>query len=152
MRWILLAMSFLIFVACARFNSVGWIDLPNGHRLKAMTLQVESAIGTDITYGLIYDCEPSEEDVGFKERVAKRLLGTAKPECVKVGEFGGASPAMLKSVFGNAAAGAAIGTGLALQDFEGDRVNVEGSKQQQGQLQLQKQNQKVITPRPRKRH
>ena len=138
--WLIVIVSALA-LGCARFNSVGWVDLPDGSRLKAMTLQVDTAIGTDITYGLVYQCTPPGENAGLKGKLAKKLRGPKAVKCMKVGEFGGSSPAMLKSVFGNAAAGAAIGGGIALQDYEGNAVNVEGSKQQQGQFQKQDQRQ-----------
>jgi len=147
MQWLrLMIVVPLVLVGCARFNTVGWVDLMDGYTLKAMTLQVDTAIGTDITYGIVYECAPALAKKSLKEKIT----GKVKPRCVKVGEFGGASGSLLKSVLGGAAAGAAIGAGIAVQDFEGDAVSVEGSTQQQGQFQ--KQNQKVISPKRRKKY
>jgi len=112
MRWILLAMAFGIFmVGCASLNSVGWVDLPDGSRLKAVEYESTTVIGTDINYVQVWHC-PAQE-LGLK--------------CEKAGEFGGSSPAMLKALFGNAAAAAAIGAGIALQDYEGDSVSMSGT-------------------------
>jgi len=124
---LMLWLSIAFLTGCATFNTVGWNDLPDGSRLKAVKLQADTIVGTDINYGIVMQC-PKEGDQG---------------KCTKVGEFGGASASFLKAIFNGAAAGAAIGAGLALQD---DSVNAYGgdggsARQSQGQGQFQQQNQ-----------
>jgi len=126
-RWILV-LALALTTGCATFNTVGWNDLPDGSRLKAVKLQADTIVGTDINYGIVMQC-PKEGSEG---------------KCVKVGEFGGASASFLKAIFNGAAAGAAIGAGLLLQD---DSIYTEGgeggsARQSQGQGQSQGQSQK----------
>jgi len=106
-----LALALFLFGAlsgCASFKSIGWIDMPDGTRLKAVKIQVETVAGTDITHTAIYHCP-----------------GTGQPgKCVKSSETGGASASLLKAALHGAGAGVAVGAGIAAQDFEGDTVNV----------------------------
>jgi len=101
---------------CATFSSIGWVDLPDGTRLKAVKVQVETVAGTDITHTIVYHCP-----------------GTTQPgKCVKSSETGGASAALLKAALHGAGAGVAVGAGIAAQDFEGDSVNVNNSASSKG--------------------
>lgn len=148
-RIVLTLMSFALvsLTGCATFDTVGWIDLPDGTRLKAVKLEVETVFGTDITHTFVYRCPPKSA-----------LAGT---QCAKEGEFGGASASFLKAAMHGAGAGAAIGAGIAVQDADRTSVNsaasAEGGKakavqkqgQVQGQFQVQEQNQRQRQPRTR---
>lgn len=125
-------MSFsLLIMGCSTLNTVGWSDLPDGTRIKAIEYEniSKGLAGTDSTYVILFQCPSTEalqeaaNDPSYGQKVAQKLLGIKEakaPRCVKVGEFGGASAGFLKAMFNGAAAGAAIGTGLALS---GDEIN-----------------------------
>jgi hypothetical protein len=110
--WYLIAITLLIMglTACATFESVGWNDLPDGSRLKMIKAQSDTIVGTDTNLTLIYHCPPE-----------------GKGNCVKASEFGGSSASFLKNLFHGAAAGAAMGAGLALSGDEitGGSVSAE---------------------------
>ena len=108
-----MAFALVSLSGCATFDSVGWIDLPDGTRLKAVKLQVDTVFGTDITHTMVYRCPPESA-----------LAGT---QCAKEGEFGGASASFLKAAAHGAGAGAAVGTGLALQS-DTTEINTYGGK------------------------
>jgi len=110
-----MAFALVSLSGCARFDSVGWIDLPDGTRLKAVKLQVDTVFGTDITHTMVYRCPPE-----------KALAGT---QCAKEGEFGGASASFLKAAAHGAGAGAAIGAGIALQE---DTTNISSYSNSEG--------------------
>ncbi len=118
--WTLIWLTFLVMAltACATFDTVGWNDLPDGTRLKFVKAQSDTWVGTDTNLGLVVHC-PSEAAIAAGQR------------CSKFSEFGGASPSFLKTFFHGAAAGAAMGAGLALSGDEitGGNVSadVEGS-------------------------
>jgi len=99
---------------CATFSSIGWVDLPDGTRLKAVKVQVDTVVGTDVTHTMVYHC-PGTKQQG---------------KCVKDAEFGGASSSLLKAALHGSGAGAAIGIGLANQDA--DRTNVSNSASSKG--------------------
>jgi len=143
-RKILIAVMSYSLMTCATFSSVGWIDMPDGRRLKAVKLQSYALTGTDTTLTMVYNCPPENA-----------LAGSV---CVKEAEFGGASAAFLKALTAGAGAGAAIGYGIKEQ--EPDRTNInttayggegrgvavqnqfQSQLQKQQQLQLQKQGQR----------
>lgn len=151
--------SLLLFgTACSTLNTVGWNDLPDGTRIKAIEYEniSKGLAGTDSTYVILFHCPPAKvleeaaNDPSYGQSVAQKLLGikNAKaPHCVKVGEFGGSSAGFLKALFNGGAAGAAIGAGLA---YSGDDIsntdygNNVDVRQSQGQGQSQFQSQKAI--------
>jgi len=111
-RKILIAVMSYSLMTCATFSSIGWVDLPDGHRLKAVKVEVtDPFLGTDVTHTMVYNCPPKGA-----------LAGSV---CVKDAEFGGASASLLKTIMHGAGAGAAIGAGIAVQDA--DRTNVSNS-------------------------
>jgi hypothetical protein len=112
--WYLIALTLLVMglTACTTFNSIGWVDLPDGSRLKAMKAQSDTIVGTDTNLTLIYHCPPE-----------------GKGNCAKASEFGGSSASFLKNIFHGAAAGAAMGAGIALSDdvTTGGNVSAEAT-------------------------
>ena len=114
--WYLIGLTLLVMAltACATFESVGWNDLPDGSRLKMIKAQSDTIVGTDTNVTLVVHC-PTEAEIAQGKR------------CTKMTEFGGSSPSFLKNIFHGAAAGAAMGAGLALSGDEitGGSVSAE---------------------------
>ena len=111
MKELLVMLLAILLSGCSSFASVGLVDLPDGSKLKAMKYHSDTVHGTDINYVIVYHCPESGD-------------------CLKAGEFGGSSGAFLKSMFGGAAAGAAIGAGIALQSP--DTTSISQSQEVKG--------------------
>ncbi len=124
---IVLALSIMALTGCATFESVGWSDLPDGSRLKMIKAQSDTVIGTDTNVTLVVHC-PSPAEIAVGRR------------CVKMTEFGGSSPSFLKNIFHGAAAGAAMGAGLALSGDEitGGSVSAEATGGEGGRATVSK--------------
>jgi len=113
-RMAVMAFALVSLTGCATFSSIGWVDLPDGTRLKAVKVQVDTVAGTDVTHTIVYHCQGEGQE----------------GKCAKSAEFGGASASLLKAALHGAGAGAAIGAGIALQDA--DTTNVSNAASSKG--------------------
>ncbi len=169
MRWILLAMGFAIFlVSCSGAYKFA-VDMPGERRVIYTQFTDVQPEGTDVNYVVAWDCPSFQAFENWKsalseakilERVLTQIAGVEEPKCVVVGQYGGSSPGLLKAVFNGVAAGAAISTGIALQDFKGDSVSVSGtsgSSSKSGAAAISKSSAKggsatISQPKRRKKH
>jgi len=89
------------------------LTLPDGKMLQAYQFENVPVIGTDVSYLLVYQCVNDSYDPRADKWVSQ-------VNCNKIGEAFGSSETLLENLFHGGAAGAAVGTGMALQD--GDTI------------------------------